>query len=191
MSAINRSDLFKDAQFFQTTEGLLIGTLVLLLFWVLLRVLEAVQKPSWAVVTRSVRRPLVFGFGIALYTGWLFGLLAKNVEILSDRNVAQLTTSIVLLVFGRAVNVAGLKFLHSRVFNRWLNREIEEQREREMMISLLDRVYTIFVFFITFGAIMIAFGISPTAVGAVLGGAGIGIGFGTQQIYQNFLSGLM
>ncbi|AII42844.1 hypothetical protein KR100_05620 [Synechococcus sp. KORDI-100] len=191
MFAINRSDLFKDAQFFQTPEGLLIGTLVLLLFWVLLRVLEAVQKPSWAVVTRSVRRPLVFGFGVALYTGWLFGLLAKNVEILSDRNVAQLTTSIVLLVFGRAVNVAGLKFLHSKVFNRWLNREIEEQRERDMMISLLDRVYTILVFFITFGAIMIAFGISPTAVGAVLGGAGIGIGFGTQQISQNFLSGLM
>ena len=110
MSAINRSDLFKDAQFFQTPEGLLIGTLVLLLFWVLLRVLEAVQKPSWAIVTRSVRRPLVFGFGVALYTGWLFGLLANNVEILTDRNVAQLTTSIVLLVFGRAVNVAFLNF---------------------------------------------------------------------------------
>ena len=30
-----------------------------------------------------------------------------------------------------------------------------------------------------------------TAVGAVMGGAGIGIGFGTQQISQNFLSGLM
>ena len=73
-------------------------------------------------------------------------------------------------------------------FNRWLNREIEEQREREMMISLLDRVYTIVVFFITFGAIMIAFGISPTAVGAVLGGAGIG-SFGTQRFLRTSCRG--
>ena len=191
MSAINRSDLFKDAQFFQTPEGLLIGTLVLVVFWLLLRVIETVQKPSWAIVTRSVRRPLVFGFGIALYAGWLFGLMAQNVAILSDKNVAQLTTSIVLLVFGRAATIAGLKFLHSNVFGRWLNNEIDDEREKAMMVSLLDRVYTIFVFLITFAAIMIAFGISPTAVGAVLGGAGIGIGFGTQQISQNFLSGLM
>ena len=191
MSAFNRSDLLKDAQFFQTPEGLLIGTLVLVAFWLLLRVMEAVQKPSWASVIRSVRRPLVIGFGVALYAGWLFGLLAENIAILSDRNVAQLTTSIVLLVFGRAATIAGLKFLHSNVFNRWLNREIQDQREKDMMVSLLDRVYTILVFLITFAAIMIAFGISPTAVGAVLGGAGIGIGFGTQQISQNFLSGLM
>ena len=191
MSVFNRSDLLKDAQFFQTPEGLLIGTLVLVVFWMLLRLMEAIQKPSWAIVTRSVRRPLVFGFGVALYAGWLFGLLAENVAILSDRNVAQLTTSIVLLVLGRAATIAGLKFLHSNVFSRWLNAEIKDQREKDMMISLLDRVYTILVFFITFTAIMIAFGISPTAVGAVLGGAGIGIGFGTQQISQNFLSGLM
>ena len=96
MSALNRSDLFKDAQFFRhlRVADWHLGAGGLL---AVAESVGAVQKPSWANVTRSVRRPLVFGFGVALYTGWLFGLLANNVEILSDRNVAQLTTSIVCL----------------------------------------------------------------------------------------------
>ena len=81
MFAINRSDLFKDAQFFQDTRGLLIGTLVLLVFWVLLRVLEAVQKPSWAVVT--VRYAvLLLGFGVALHrmAVWFAGKEYRDLE---------------------------------------------------------------------------------------------------------------
>ena len=38
---------------------------------------------------------------------------------------------------------------------------------------------------------MVTFGVSTAAVGALLGGAGIGLGFRTQQISQNFLAGFM
>ena len=191
MEGLNRAELFKDAQFLQTPEGLLGGTVVLLLFWLLLRLLERWGTSSWSPVIRAVRRPLVLGFGLALFVGWIFGLLAHNLSALTERDVARLTTSIVLIVIGRALIVGGLKFLHSATFNRWLMREIENERERAMMVSLLDRIYSIVIVLVTFAAIMVAFGVSPTAVGAVLGGAGIGIGFGTQQISQNFLSGLM
>ena len=191
MEGLNRAELFNDAQFLQTPEGLLGGTLVLLLFWLLLRLLERWGTSSWSPVIRAVRRPLVLGFGLALFVGWIFGLLAHNLSALTERDVARLTTSIVLIVTGRALIVGGLKFLHSATFNRWLMREIENERERAMMVSLLDRIYSIVIVLITFAAIMVAFGVSPTAVGAVLGGAGIGIGFGTQQISQNFLSALM
>ena len=36
MQGLLRSDMFKDARFLQTPEGLLTGTLMLVLFWLLL-----------------------------------------------------------------------------------------------------------------------------------------------------------
>ena len=173
MEGLNRSELFKDTQFLQTPEGLLSGTVALVLFWLLLRLLERWGTSSWSPVIRSVRRPLVLGFGLALFFGWIFGLLAHNLAALTERDVARSTTSIVLIVIGRALIVGGLKFLHSSTFNRWLMREIENERERAMMVSLLDRIYSIVIVLVTFAAIMVAFGVSLTAVGAVLGGAGI------------------
>jgi MscS family membrane protein len=60
-----------------------------------------------------------------------------------------------------------------------------------MVTSLLERLLSIGVAVITVAALMVTFGVSTTAVATMLGGAGIGIGFGTQQVSQNFLSGLM
>ena len=186
-----RLDLAKDAQFFQTPEGLLAGSIVLLLLWLFLKLLERVSRPNVAVLIRALRRPLMLGFGISLYAGWLFGLLAKNIAVITDAEVIKVTTSLVFFAIGRAVTIAGLKILHSGSFNRWLLKEVQDDRERAMLVALIDRVFCIAVLLITSAAIMIAMGVSATAVGAVLGGAGIGIGFGTQQISQNFLSGLM
>ena len=191
MKDLFRLDLAKDAQFFQTPEGLLAGSLALLLLWLFLKLLERVSRPNVAVLIRALRRPLMLGFGISLYAGWLFGLLAKNIAFITDVEVIKVTTSLVFFAIGRAVTIAGLKILHSKSFNRWLLKEVEDDRERAMLVALIDRIFCIVVLLITFAAIMIAIGVSATAVGAVLGGAGIGIGFGTQQISQNFLSGLM
>lgn len=191
MDGLNRADLASDAHFFQTPEGLLAGTVLLVLFWCLLKLADRIPNPSAVLLIHALRRPLVLGFGIALYAGWLFGLLANKMVILTDVEVTKATASLVLFVIGRAVTIAGLKILHSSSFDHWLQKEIDDNRDRSMMVALLDRVYVIVIFMITFAAIMIAIGVSPTAVGAVLGGAGIGIGFGTQQISQNFLSGLM
>ena len=191
MQGLLRDDLLEDAHFFQTPEGLLIGTLALGLLWLILKLVARFSRSSVALVIGALQRPLVLGFGIALYAGWVFSLLAKNVALLTEVEVTKATTSFVFFVIGRAVFIAGLKVLHSATFDRWLLREVEDERERAMLIALIDRMFSIAVFFITSAAIMIALGVSPTAVGAVLGGAGIGIGFGTQQVSQNFLAGLM
>ena len=152
MEGLDRSELFKDTQFLQTPEGLLSGTVVLVLFWLLLRLLERWGTSPWSAVIRSVRRPLVLGFGLALFFGWIFGLLAHNLSVLTERDVARSTTSIVLIVIGRALVVGGLKFLHSATFNRWMMREIENERERAMMVALLDRLYSIVIVLVTFAA---------------------------------------
>ena len=191
MDGLNRADLASDAHFFQTPEGLLAGTLLLVVFWLVLRLADRIPNSSVVLLVRALRRPLVLGFGIALYAGWLFGLLANKMVVLTDVEVTKATASLELFVIGRAVSIAGLKILHSSSFDHWLQKEIDDDRDRSMMVALLDRMYVIVVFLVTFAAIMIAIGVSATAVGAVLGGAGIGIGFGTQQISQNFLSGLM
>ena len=60
-----------------------------------------------------------------------------------------------------------------------------------MLISLLDRLFTIAAIVAVAAGLMVTFGISTTAVATLLGGAGIGIGFSTQQISQNFLTGFM
>ena len=191
MTDVNRANLFKDVHFFQTPEGLLVGTIALVVLWLILKLSDRYGSPAMSLLVKGLRRPLILGFAVALYMGWLLGLMAKNLAALNDVEVIRVTSSIVIFVIGRALLMAGLKLLHSATFNRWLSAEVEDGRERAMMISLLDRVYTISVAVITLAAISIAMGLSPTAVGAALGGAGIGIGFGTQQISQNFLSGLM
>jgi MscS family membrane protein len=111
--------------------------------------------------------------------------------VLTEEEVTQATTTVFLVVVGRALTVAGLKVLQSSRFDRWLQTDFTEERDRAMMKALLEKLFVIVIAFLTLGSIMIAWGVSATAVGTVLGGAGIGIGFGTQQISQNFLSGLM
>ena len=49
-----RLDLAKDAQFFQTPEGLLAGSLVLLLLGLFLKLLERVSRPNVAVLILSL-----------------------------------------------------------------------------------------------------------------------------------------
>lgn len=191
MKGIDYTSLFKDADFLQTPKGLLIGILVLAVLWLLMRLAERIAAGSVGQLIRALRRPLIVSLAVAVIADWVLSLFARNVQFLTDAQVAKGTTSFMLVVFGRAVMVAGLRAIHSKAFNRWMQKEIDDDRERIMLIALLDRLFSIGVVFLIFSAIMLALGVSPTAVGAVLGGAGIGIGFGTQQVSQNFLSGLM
>ena len=191
MKGVHHTALFKDANFLQTPQGLLIGILVLVVLWLLMRLAERIAGGSIGQLIRAVRRPLVIGLAVAVIADWVFSLIARNVQFLTDAQVAKATTSFMWAVIGRVVMIAGLRALHSKAFYNWMEREIEDDRERSMLIALLDRLFSVVVVLLTFSAIILALGVSPTAVGAVLGGAGIGIGFGTQQISQNFLSGLM
>ena len=72
---------------------------------------------------------------------------------------------------------------------RWI--QIDDQQDEAMLINVLSRLYTILVLLIATAAFMVNFGIPSAAIATVLGGAGIGFTFATQQISQNFLSGFM
>jgi len=183
--------IFKDAHFFQKPEGLLVGTLALLLLVLVLRGLERWAGPSIGSIARLLRRPLLLGLGTALYAGFGLNQLVNSIPALTRIDTERVTTCLVLLAIWRSLTVAGLRFLHSRFFERWIAHELEDPRDRSMMIALLDRLFNIGLALLIGAALMLVLGVSTTAVGALLGGAGIGIGFGTQQISQNFLSGLM
>ena len=60
----------------------------------------------------------------------------------------------------------------------------DSAKDQAMLLSLLERLLTIIVVIATLASLMVTFGVSTAAVGALLGGAGIGIGFGMQQISQ-------
>ena len=185
------SQIFKDAHFFQKPEGLLVGSVALLLLALVLRGLERWSGPSVGSIARLVRRPLMLGLGTALYAGFVLNQLVNTIPALTRVDAERVTTCLVLLAIWRSLTVAGLRFLHSRFFERWIAHELEDPRDRSMMIALLDRLFNIGLALLIGAALMLVLGVSTTAVGALLGGAGIGIGFGTQQISQNFLSGLM
>ena len=188
---MDRSSVAREAQFFQTPEGLLVGTLLVAGIWLVLMLLDRLGGKNIAPFARAIRRPVVFGIGITLYFGFGLHLLSIKMALLTEKDVTKATTCVFLLVLGRALTNVVLRILHSNRFDRWLQRDFQEERDRAMMRSLLEKLCIIVIALLTLGAVMIALGVSATAVGAVLGGAGIGIGFGTQQISQNFLSGLM
>ena len=185
------SQIFNDAHFFQKPEGLVVGTMGLLLLALVLRGLERWSGPLIGSIAKLVRRPLLLGFGTALYAGFGLNQLVNSIPALTRMDAERVTTCLVLLAIWRSLTVAGLRFLHSHFFEGWIARELEDSRDRSMMIALLDRLFSIGLALLIGAALMLVLGVSTTAVGALLGGAGIGIGFGTQQISQNFLSGLM
>ena len=143
MTDVNRANLFKDVHFFQTPEGLLVGTIALVVLWLILKLSDRYGSPAMSLLVKGLRRPLILGFAVALYMGWLLGLMAKNLAALNDVEVIRVTSSIVIFVIGRALLMAGLKLLHSATFNRWLSAEVEDGRERAMMISLFASVLSV------------------------------------------------
>ena len=95
----------------------------------------------------------------------------------------------IIISVGWTVDRLGHAFFRSRTFENWL--ELDDPKDEAMLISLLDRLFTIAAIVAVAAGLMVTFGISTTAVATLLGGAGIGIGFSTQQISQNFLTGFM
>jgi MscS family membrane protein len=169
-------------------QGVLAGTAGLAVFWVLMTLLERRRNKLAALISRTAKRPLMLGLTSALYLGWILHLLEQrlNLHQLTSERVAG---TILLLSFGWAINSFGHSFFRSKSFEEWL--KIEDPKDEAMLISLLDRLFTIAVIIVTSAGLMITFGISTTAVATLLGGAGIGLGFSTQQISQNFLTGFM
>ena len=170
-------------------QAVLLGTAGLLLFWLVLSFIEKRRNRLGALISRAaIKPPLMLGLVAALYLGWLTQLMEQrfNLHSLSSERVS---TTLVIVSGGWALDRLGHAFFRSRTFENWL--ELDDPKDEAMLISLLDRLFTIAVIVAIAAGLMVTFGISTTAVATLLGGAGIGIGFSTQQISQNFLTGFM
>ena len=178
----------KELHFFLTHIGVLIGSVALVALWLLLAQLSKRGRTAGAVIARSLRRPLLVGFGSALYLGWIGRLIAQNVDGLDGAIVLKISLSLFIASVGWGIGQLGNAVMDTW-FEDWL--QIEDQADEQMLINLVQRLFTILVAVGTAAALMVNFGVSTQALATVLGGAGIGIGFGTQQISQNFLSGFM
>ena len=183
-------DLLSKVHFFHSHHGVLIGTLLLVALWLILTLLEKYGKRIGSLVARAIKRPLLLGCGAALYVGWLLNLIERQVNAVMPIKSSEISSALIVIALGWAsINLGRVLFLQSNRVTSWL--QVEDPRDQAMLTALLDRIFTIAVLALTLAALMVTFGVSTAAVGALLGGAGIGLGFGAQQISQNFLSGFM
>ncbi|WP_392351623.1 mechanosensitive ion channel family protein [Parasynechococcus sp.] len=182
-------DLFSDIHFFQTNLGVLIGSAGLLLLWLLLTQLAQRGQHIGSVMARAINRPLLLGLGSSLYLGWISKLITDHFAPFDPRLSLRLSASISAIAFVWAISRLGHAVLLSRRVERWL--QLDDPKDRAMALHFLRRTYTILMIVAGVGALMGAFGVPPTALAALGGGAGVGLALGTQKIAQNFFSGFV
>ena len=169
-------------------RGVLLGSAGLVTLWLVLTFFENRRHRIGRLISRAVKRPLMLGFSAALYLGWITHLLEPHFN-LHSLSSERLSATLVIVASSWALNRLGHAFFRSQTFKEWLT--IKDPKDEAMLISLLDRLFSIGVLVAMVAGLMVTYGISTTAVATLLGGAGIGIGFSTQQISQNFLTGFM
>ena len=157
----------RELHFFLTHIGVLVGSIALVAMWLLLAQLSQRGRTVGAVIARSLRRPLILGFGSALYLGWLGRLIARYVEGLDGAIVFKISLSLFIASVGWGVGQLGNAVMDTW-FEDWL--QIEDQADEQMLINLIQRVFTILVAIGTTAALMVNFGVSTQAVATVLGG---------------------
>ena len=178
-------------QFLQTNTGLLVGTLALIGAWLLLQFLGRHGRNMGSRLAATVRRPVLFGLGISFYASWIIHQLNERLELgfLAQPEVNKISKTLVIASITWAVLNIGQTVLKSASMRRWI--QIEDQQDESMLINVMSRLFTIAVLLVATAALMVTFGVPSGAIATMLGGAGIGISFATQQISQNFLSGFM
>ena len=186
---MTKHPLFSGLSYFQTNPGLIAGTIILAVLWIVLSFISMRSRHIGARLVHALRLPLMLGLSTALYLGWLARLLASRGDRFDGSLSLQVSASLTIISIGWAFIRVGNVVFRSKRFENWL--QIEDPKDEIMLIRLLERIFTILIIILTGAALMVTFGVSSTAVATLLGGAGIGIGFGTQQISQNFLSGFM
>lgn len=98
-------------------------------------------------------------------------------------------TVLSLLVFIAliAILLTGAGRLQRLLAERWLTRTHLDRGMRQAVASILRYVFLVIGFLV----IIQAFGINLTTLNVLAGAIGVGIGFGTQNIIQNWVSGLI
>lgn len=175
--------------FLQTNTGLVVGTLTLIAAWFLLNVVSRHGRNIGSLITRSLRRPLLIGLGLSLYGTWITHWIDKRVDVVDQLTLKRLSTTLLIITISWATLNVGHAILQSGSMRRWI--QMDDEQDEAMLINLLGRLFTILTLLITTAAMMVNLGIPSAAIATLLGGAGIGFTFATQQISQNFLSGFM
>ena len=175
--------------FLQTNTGLVVGTLTLIAAWFLLNVVSRHGRNIGSVITRSLRRPLLIGLGVSLYGTWITHWIDKRIDVVDQLTLKRLAATLLIITISRATLNVGHAILQSGSMRRWIR--MDDEQDEAMLINLLGRLFTILTLLITTAAMMVNLGIPSAAIATLLGGAGIGFTFATQQISQNFLSGFM
>ena len=175
-----RKDLFGDIHFFQTDLGVIVGSVGLLILWLLLSLLARRGYRIGNLIAGAIKQPLLLGLGASLYLGWLSKLIIERIAPFDERVSLKLSAGITAIAIVWAISRLGHAALLTNRVEQLL--QLDDPKDRAMAIHFLKRSYTI---------LMLAFGVPPTALAAVSGGAGVGLAFGTQKIAQNFFSGFM
>ncbi|CAK24862.1 mechanosensitive ion channel family protein [Synechococcus sp. CS-197] len=175
--------------FLQTNTGLVVGTLTLIAAWFLLNVLGRHGRNIGSLITRSLRRPLLIGLGVSLYSTWITHWIDKRIDVVDQLTLKRLSATLLIITISWATLNVGHAILQSGSMRRWI--QMDDEQDEAMLINLLGRLFTILTLLITTAAMMVNLGIPSAAIATLLGGAGIGFTFATQQISQNFLSGFM
>ena len=175
--------------FLQTNTGLVVGTLTLIAAWFLLNVVSRHGRNIGSVITRSLRRPLLIGLGLSLYGTWITHWIDKRIDVVDQLTLKRLAATLLIITISWATLNVGHAILQSGSMRRWIR--MDDEQDEAMLINLLGRLFTILTLLITTAAMMVNLGIPSAAIATLLGGAGIGFTFATQQISQNFLSGFM
>ena len=184
-----RKDLFGDIHFFQTDLGVIFGSVGLLILWLLLSLLARRGYRIGNLIAGAIKQPLLLGLGASLYLGWLSKLITERIAPFDERVSLKLSAGITAIAIAWAISRLGHAALLTNRVEQWL--QLDDPKDRAMAIHFLKRSYTILMLLSAVGALMLAFGVPPTALAALSGGAGVGLAFGTQKIAQNFFSGFM
>ena len=184
-----KEKIIQDVDFIHSNTGVLVGTVALLILWMILGLMERRGQHIGGLIAKAIRQPLLLGLSASLYLGWLGRQIADNVTWLDGSNALKLSATITIIAVMWALSRLGHTIMETSRFERWL--KMDDAKDRSMAVSFLSRIYTILILVIGAGAVMITFGVPATALAALGGGAGVGLAFGTQNISQNFFSGFM
>ena len=187
--------------YFQTIKGFSISLVALLVFWIVCRILEKRNKRFGRRIIKPIKRPLCFGIGGALLTG----LLLEKIELIAESSLSstlidEVDTNIIpegdiagaILEIGicwAIINLLKSLLQNSKLLFSLFS--VDDEKEQATLLSFFDKVFTCLAILITAIILMSTFGIPASSLAALIGGAGIGIGFGTQRISQNFFAGIM
>ena len=139
-----KGKIIQDVDFIHSNTGVLIGTVVLVMLWLVLGLMERRGQHFGGMIARALRKPLLLGLSASLYLGWLGRQIADNVEWLDGSNALKLSATITVLAVMWALSRLGHAVMQTRRFERWL--QMDDPKDLSMAISFLSRIYTILIF---------------------------------------------